>query len=109
MRRVEDVALAHYNKEGYPKGFSWTRLSQQFSLAHKMKSFRSGLHDEGGAIWMFFTLLFYDIVFARVYDSFHWRQQTQPLDMFSLEFYANRKKDIDVRLREIRVATSQVC
>ena len=66
------------------------------------------MHDEGGAVWMFFTLLFHDVIFSNVADAFHWRQQTQPLDFFSLEFYSRRKEQVDARLGLLRSLSAEV-
>ncbi|XP_011701895.1 PREDICTED: fanconi-associated nuclease 1-like [Wasmannia auropunctata] len=78
---VESFALYHYKQDGYIKG----------------------VHCEGAfPITLFATLFWneiYDMNVPGVWVSLY---QNAPLDLFSSEFYENRKEQIDMRLQIIR-------
>lgn len=56
-----------------------------------------------------FGLFFWDIMFMDVPDVFHSAYQTHPLDLYSTQFYSNRKSAIDSQLEKIQQATEEVC
>ncbi|CAB3978435.1 Fanconi-associated nuclease 1, partial [Paramuricea clavata] len=81
---VEEMALRYYRKQGY----------------------NEGIHGEGLTFTMLFTLLMWDVIFCdSVPDVFRTPFQASPLDIYSENFYANRKKLIDERLNEIENAS----
>jgi len=78
---IEQLALGYYREQGY-----------------------AGLWSENDYWWQVMTLLYWDVVFARlpnVYDprlgEFPSRLQDIPRDIFSAEFYARRKTMIAAR------------
>lgn len=78
---VEQVALNYYKRNGFPKGF----------------------HCEGSLLITLFFVLFWDIIYtSQVPSAFINEIQYIPLDLYSEDFYKNRKSDIDRRLKEIR-------
>lgn len=81
LTSVEQIALNHYKRNGFPKGF----------------------HCEGSLLITLFFVLFWDIIYnTKVPSAFINEIQYIPLDLYSEEFYKNRKSDIDQRLIEIR-------
>lgn len=78
---VEQIALNHYKRNGFPKGF----------------------HCEGSLLINLLFVLFWDIIYCtKVPSAFINEIQYIPMDLYSEEFYKNRKIDIDQRLKEIR-------
>jgi Fanconi-associated nuclease 1 len=78
---IEQLALGYYREQGY-----------------------DGLWSENDYWWQLMTLLYWDVVFARlpnVYDprlgDFPSRLQDIPRDMFSAEFYSRRRGLIEAR------------
>ena len=64
--------------------------------------FVSGVHDEGSTIKGLFGLIFWDIIYEHpVPDVFRSSYQHVPLDLWSGEFYKNRKERIDMRLETL--------
>jgi len=64
--------------------------------------FVSGVHDEGSTIKGLFGLIFWDIIYEHpVPDVFRSSYQHAPLDLWSGEFYKNRKERIDMRLETL--------
>lgn len=81
LTSVEQIALNHYKRNGFPKGF----------------------HCEGSLLINLLFVLFWDIIYStKVPSAFINEIQYIPLDLYSEEFYKNRKSDIDQRLEEIR-------
>jgi len=77
---VEECAISHYKSEGYTEG----------------------VHDEGSTVKSLFGLIFWDIIYERpVPDVFRSSYQHAPLDLWSGEFYRNRKERIDKRLENL--------
>ena len=72
---VEELALAHYEQEGW-----------------------SGVQSESRIYRMLFALLFWDILFAEVPNVFQTPHQTAPLDLCTDAFYATRQDHIEDRL-----------
>lgn len=68
----------------------------------------TGLHAEGSIMSNLFSLFFWDILFMDVPDVFHSAYQTHPLDLYSTQFYSNRKSAIDSQLEKIKQATEEV-
>lgn len=69
----------------------------------------AGLHAEGSIMSNLFGLFFWDILFMDVPDVFHSAYQTHPLDLYSTQFYSNRKSAIDSQLEKIKQVTEEVC
>lgn len=69
----------------------------------------TGLHAEGSIMSNLFGLFFWDILFMDVPDVFHSAYQTHPLDLYSTQFYSNRKSAINSQLEKIKQATEEVC
>lgn len=69
----------------------------------------TGLHAEGSIMSNLFGLFFWDILIMDVPDVFHSAYQTHPLDLYSTQFYSNRKSAIDSQLEKIKQATEEVC
>ena len=64
--------------------------------------FVSGVHDEGSIVKSLFGLIFWDIIYEHfVRDVFRSSYQRAPLDLWSGEFYGNRKERIDKRLETL--------
>jgi len=64
--------------------------------------FVSGVHDEGSTVKSLFGLIFWDIIYEHpVPDVFRSPYQRVPLDLWSGEFYRNRKERIDKRLETL--------
>ncbi|XP_033823792.1 fanconi-associated nuclease 1 [Periophthalmus magnuspinnatus] len=77
---VEDLSLAHYQKQG----------------------FNEGIHGEGSTFSTLFALLLWDIIFIQgIPDVFRNPYQTCPLDLYTDGFYENRKEAIDSRVELI--------
>lgn len=68
----------------------------------------TGLHAEGSIMSNLLGLFFWDILFMDVPDVFHSAYQTHPLDLYSTQFYSNRKSAIDSQLEKIKQATEEV-
>eukprot|EP01134_Creolimax_fragrantissima_P005674 CFRG5674T1 len=66
-----------------------------------------GVHAENAVLTSLFTLLMWDCIFLDVPDVFVTEFQTAPLDMYSDDFYANRKLEIERRLDFIATRTPQ--
>lgn len=69
----------------------------------------TGLHAEGSIMSNLLGLFFWDILFMDVPDVFHSAYQTHPLDLYSTQFYSNRKSAIYSQLEKIKQATEEVC
>lgn len=82
---VEELVMEHYKNNGYPEG----------------------LHAEGSIMSNLLGLFFWDILFMDVPDVFHSAYQTHPLDLYSTQFYSNRKSAIDSQLEKIKQATEE--
>ncbi|XP_046860764.1 fanconi-associated nuclease 1-like isoform X2 [Xenia sp. Carnegie-2017] len=77
---VEQLAIIHYREQGY----------------------NEGIHGEGMTFNLLFTLIMWDVIFCdTVPDVFRNPYQSAPLDIYSGNFYANRKAMIDARVQEI--------
>jgi len=79
---VEDLALHHYKCDGYPKG----------------------VHCEGAFPVTLFSTLFWDEIYKHwdVPGAYVSLYQDAPIDLFSSEFYENRKEKLDIKLEIIR-------
>lgn len=75
---VEQMALRYYQEQGW-----------------------SGMHSESGMFTMIFALIFWDIIFCSVPDTFQTPYQICPLDFRTDSFYLSRKTLIDDRLADI--------
>ena len=81
---VEEMALRYYRRQGY----------------------NEGIHGEGLTFNILFTLLMWQEIFCdSVPDAFRTPFQAAPLDIYSENFYANRKEIIDKRLGEVENAS----
>lgn len=81
---VENLSLAHYQKQG----------------------FNEGIHGEGSTFSTLFALLLWDIIFIEgIPDVFRNPYQTCPLDLYTDCFYENRKDVIDARVELISCAS----
>lgn len=77
---VEQVALKHYSKNGYP----------------------NGVHCEGSLIVTLFCVLFWDIIYDEtIPDVFVTEMQYLPFDLYTSDFYKNRQESIVKRLKDI--------
>ncbi|KYN02574.1 PREDICTED: fanconi-associated nuclease 1-like [Cyphomyrmex costatus] len=77
---VESLALYHYKSEGYIKG----------------------VHCEGAfPITLFATLFWNEIYNINVPGAWVSLYQDAPLDLYTSEFYENRKKEIDKKIQDI--------
>ncbi|XP_018350909.1 PREDICTED: fanconi-associated nuclease 1-like isoform X2 [Trachymyrmex septentrionalis] len=83
---VESLAIYHYKNEGYIKG----------------------VHCEGAfPITLFATLFWNEIYNINVPGAWVSSYQDAPLDLYTSEFYENRKKEIDEKLQDIRSYDSE--
>ncbi|XP_018306872.1 fanconi-associated nuclease 1 isoform X2 [Mycetomoellerius zeteki] len=83
---VESLALYHYKNEGYIKG----------------------VHCEGAfPITLFATLFWNEIYNINVSGAWVSSYQDAPLDLYTSEFYENRKEEIDKKLQDIRSYDSE--
>lgn len=81
---VEELSLAHYQKQG----------------------FNEGIHGEGSTFSTLYALLLWDIIFMQgIPDVFRNPYQTCPLDLYTDCFYQNRKEAIDCRVQLISSAS----
>uniref|UniRef100_A0A8R1TXB0 Fanconi-associated nuclease n=1 Tax=Onchocerca volvulus TaxID=6282 RepID=A0A8R1TXB0_ONCVO len=81
---VEEVALDYYLRE---------------------KGFKEGVHAEGTLWHTIFGLLFYDIIFDPTIENVWFSEtQTNPADLNSRAFYANRQDLFELRFKEIEEA-----
>lgn len=84
---VEDVALHYYQKQGFP----------------------NGLHCEGALpITLFCTLFWHELYDVHVPGAFSSPYQEAPSDLFTGEFYENRKEEIDKKLQFIGNLSSEL-
>ncbi|XP_050511943.1 uncharacterized protein LOC126887999 [Diabrotica virgifera virgifera] len=66
--------------------------------------YTDGMHCEGTIIMNSFTLFFWDIIYSQnpiIPGTFLSKYQEVPLDMYTTDFYKNRKELIDKRLKDI--------
>ncbi|EZA59668.1 Fanconi-associated nuclease [Ooceraea biroi] len=83
---VESFALHHYRREGYPKG----------------------VHCEGAFPVTLFGTLFWDEIYKmNIPGAWVSLYQDAPLDLFSSEFYENRKEQFDMKLQVMRKFDSE--
>lgn len=83
---VESLALFHYKGEGYIKG----------------------THCEGAFPITIFAMLFWDEIYNMdIPGAWVSLYQEAPLDLYSSEFYENRKEKIDMKLQIIRKFDSE--
>lgn len=81
---VENLSLAHYQKQG----------------------FNEGIHGEGSTFSTLFALLLWDVIFMEgIPDVFRNPYQTCPLDLYTDCFYENRKEAISARVELISGAS----
>ncbi|NWT09119.1 FAN1 nuclease, partial [Vireo altiloquus] len=86
MCSVEELALAHYRRNGFDQG----------------------IHGEGSTFITLYGILMWDIIFMDdVPDVFRNSYQTSPLDLYTDSFYENRKAVIEARLQKIHTASSR--
>jgi tetratricopeptide (TPR) repeat protein len=81
---------------------------EQLALEHYTLSGCNGIWSENGYWWAIMTLLFWDVIFAKlpnVYTpqlgAFPGPHQDIPLDLFTPEFYIRRKYLIEKRIHEL--------
>lgn len=83
---VESLALYYYKCEGYIKG----------------------THCEGAFPITIFAMLFWDEIYnMNIPGAWVSLYQDAPLDLYSSEFYENRKEQIDIKLQIIRKFDSE--
>jgi fanconi-associated nuclease 1 len=83
---VESLALYYYKHEGYIKG----------------------IHCEGAFPITLFATLFWDEIYnMNIPGAWVSLYQYAPLDLYSSEFYENRKEQIDMKLQIIRKFDSE--
>lgn len=83
---VEEVALRHYNMNGYPKG----------------------VHGEGSTFHALFGLLCWDVIYmSGVPDAFRSAYQALPLDLHSNCFFKSREQNFLEAFRVILESTTQ--
>nr|XP_033776666.1 fanconi-associated nuclease 1 isoform X2 [Geotrypetes seraphini] len=86
MCSVEELALAHYRKQGYDQG----------------------IHGEGSTFSTLYCLLMWDIIFMDgVPDVFRNSYQVFPLDLYTDSFFDNRRTAIESRLQLLHEASSE--
>jgi len=69
----------------------------------------TGLHREGTTVRTLFTLLFWDVIFTDgIIDVFYSQFQTNPLDLYTDNFYSSRREMIEQRLVVISESTDEV-
>ncbi|XP_059486154.1 fanconi-associated nuclease 1-like isoform X2 [Neocloeon triangulifer] len=78
---VEDCAIAHYIKN---------------------ENFTKGRHNEGATVITLMGLLFWEEIYTlNVPDAFICRYQTQPLDLYGIDFYEKRQKKLEKKMKTI--------
>ncbi|XP_062998685.1 fanconi-associated nuclease 1 [Elgaria multicarinata webbii] len=83
---VEELALAHYKREGFDQG----------------------IHGEGSTFGTLYGLLMWDILFMDgVPDVFRNPYQTSPLDLYTDSFYENRREALESRLQWLHEASPE--
>ncbi|NXS06377.1 FAN1 nuclease, partial [Neodrepanis coruscans] len=86
MCSVEELALAHYRRNGFDQG----------------------IHGEGSTFLTLYGILMWDIIFMDdIPDVFRNSYQTSPLDLYTDSFYENRRDVIEARLQQLHSASSE--
>ncbi|KAM9064338.1 fanconi-associated nuclease 1 [Sarcophilus harrisii] len=86
MCSVEELALAYYRQNGFDQG----------------------IHGEGSTFITLYSLLLWDIIFMDgIPDVFRNSYQAFPLDLYTDNFYENRRDAIESRLQMIREASPE--
>nr|XP_060611764.1 fanconi-associated nuclease 1 isoform X1 [Anolis sagrei ordinatus] len=86
MCSVEELALAHYKRDGFDQG----------------------IHGEGSTFTTLFGLLMWDIIFMDgIPDVFRNAYQAFPLDLYTDSFYENRREALESRLELLREASAE--
>ena len=85
--RVEDVTLNYY-------------------INHF--NFTEGFHCEGGILSTLFSIFCWDLLFCDVENVFYNQYQYSPLDLYSREFYTNRKDQLVDRFNYLRELSEEV-
>ncbi|NXP31939.1 FAN1 nuclease, partial [Leiothrix lutea] len=86
MCSVEELALAHYRRNGFDQG----------------------IHGEGSTFLTLYGILMWDIIFMDgIPDVFRNSYQTFPLDLYTDSFYENRRAVIEARLQQLHTASSE--
>ncbi|KAM8974336.1 fanconi-associated nuclease 1 [Pelodytes ibericus] len=86
MCSVEELALAHYRKEGFDQG----------------------IHGEGSTFCTLYGLLMWDIIFMEgIPDVFRNSYQAYPLDLYTDYFFENRKEAIVTRLQVLHESCTE--
>ena len=92
----------------YKSGSGRAIMIEQLALEYYSLSGCNGLWSENGYWWAIMSLLFWDVIFAKVpgvytpqFGPFPGPHQDIPLDFFTPEFYARRKSLIEKRIREL--------
>ncbi|XP_022816491.1 fanconi-associated nuclease 1 homolog [Spodoptera litura] len=86
--------------------------AEEYCIAHYVNNggYSKGEHLEGRIVSTIYTALFWDIIYCKprgLPGIFINHYQRYPLDMFSTNFYINRKTQIDERLTFIQECTDQ--
>lgn len=69
---------------------------------YRYNGFPDGLHCEGALpITLFVTLFWEEIYGAHVSGAFATQYEIAPSDLFTGEFYANRKEKIDIKIQSV--------
>ncbi|NXS31907.1 FAN1 nuclease, partial [Pomatostomus ruficeps] len=86
MCSVEELALAHYRRNGFDQG----------------------IHGEGSTFITLYGILMWDVIFMDdIPDVFRNSYQTFPLDLYTDSFYENRRAVIEARLQQLHTASSE--
>ncbi|MBN3306645.1 FAN1 nuclease, partial [Amia calva] len=86
MCSVEELALAHYRRQGFPQG----------------------IHGEGSTFSTLYGLLLWDIIYMDgIADVFRNPYQSCPLDLNTDCFYENRRATIEARLELLQEASTE--
>ena len=92
----------------YKSGSGQAIMIEQLALEHYTLSGCNGLWSENGYWWAIMSLLFWDVIFAKIpgvytpqFGPFPGPHQDIPLDFFTPEFYARRKSLIEKHIREL--------
>ncbi|KAH9370288.1 hypothetical protein HPB48_007375 [Haemaphysalis longicornis] len=109
---VEEVALRHYNTQGYPKARDGTTMEvisvEEVALRHYNTQGYPKVHGEGSTFHALFGLLCWDVIYTSgIPDAFRSVYQALPMDLHSESFFTSREEHFIEVFRTIRESTTQ--
>ncbi|XP_021935239.1 fanconi-associated nuclease 1-like isoform X2 [Zootermopsis nevadensis] len=92
----------YVQEDVYKQETTYSSIEEYAIFYYKSKGYTEGIHDEGSVINSLFGLIFWDVIYEHpVPDVFRTSYQQVPLDLYSEEFYRNRKEAVDEKLESL--------